>query len=276
MIRVFVSFLVLAACSSSHNNQLDEDAGPDAIAVDASAPDSQTPDVLDAGAVVLECPPGIDPYAAPYEACSPEGATCREGSGQCGSLLACECTDGLWNCLFAHPDPVCTCGREPSEGDPCVEEGALCGECCPAAGDPDWAPMTCVEGSWQPAGCPPIECPAVTASCPVNPADHVGDDCFNEGLSCGNACCGTGIDCNGGIWRPGPDAECLCEPQRPCGPGTCRNNQYCVQSCGPDDGPEYACEALPEACFDCSCISLETGGRCEMVDGAPVIGHFCG
>lgn len=266
-----VSCVALAACSSSHHNA---DGGVDA-SVDASR-DSQTPDVFDAGSGGGECPPGIDPYAAPYEACGPEGATCGSNGGQCGSVLSCECTAGLWNCLFAHPDPVCTCGREPSEGDSCVEEGASCGECCPTGDAPDWAPMMCSGGTWQPMVCAP-ECPMTTGSCPVNPHDHIGDECSSEGLSCGNACCGTAADCVGGVWRAGPDAECFCGPQRPCGSGECRDNQYCVQSCGPADGPEYACEALPEECSDCSCIPLDPGlGRCEMVDGAPMIGHFCG
>lgn len=279
MTRAFLFFVLAAGCSSSHHNAPGVDAGADVSVIDGSATDvgldSQAP--FDAGSLGGACPPGLDPYATPYEACDPEGATCRNDGGQCGSVLACECNAGLWNCVFAHPDPVCTCGREPSEGDPCVDEGTSCGACCPTGDDPDWAPMTCVDGTWQPALCAP-ECPEpATGSCPAVPRDHIGDDCPSEGLICGNACCGTATECNRGVWRAGPDAGCACTPQRACGAGFCRENQYCVQSCGPADGPEYTCEALPEACADCSCIPLDPGlGRCDMVDGAPTIGHFCG
>lgn len=268
--------LALAACSNSHN--LDEDAAAvdaatDAATIDAARPDA--PDAADVGPLNQSCPAEINPYMEPYVACAPSGATCSESS-VCGSALFCDCVEGLWNCSFAHPDPVCTCGREPSEGDPCSEEGASCGECCPTGGAPDWAPMMCIGGTWQALGCPPVECPAAQGSCPVNPHEHIRDDCNQEGLVCGNACCGTAIECNRGTWVAGPDAECLCDPGRACGPGTCRGDQYCVQSCGPADGPEFLCESLPEGCLDCSCIPVDPGfARCEMVDGAPTIVQSC-
>lgn len=226
------------------------------------------------------CPSGIDPWNpdAPGSACSTEGATCSEGT-QCGSAMFCTCESGSWNCAVAEPDPVCTCGREPSVGDPCVVEGieTECGQCCPTAAGPNWPAMTCVDGAWQPAACPEIACPEALLECPVDVEAELGRTCAHEDQSCGNPCCGS-IQCMGGIWQRGPEVACACAAPVPCGVGSCTGQQSCNLRCGPDDGPDYRCVTLPSGCSDCGCLPLLAGQSCEMVEGQPHVleEEFCG
>jgi hypothetical protein len=228
------------------------------------------------------CPPGIDPWnpESPGNVCSGEGTMCTSGgTDSCGSALFCECRSGRWNCLFAEPDPVCWCGRQPTEGDRCSEEGASCGECCPTPGGTGWPAMTCEGGHWTSAACPDIDCAPIGGTCPADPASLVGTACEIEGQSCDHACCSGAVTCEDGTWVRGPIAACIWCPQYPCGSGACNiDTQYCHQTCGPDDGTVHVCEPAPAGCTSCDCIPLWGTQTCEMVDGHPVVRDlgFCG
>lgn len=272
-----LTLTLLASCSSTHGPGV-EDGGPaaDAGCVGAApGPDCR----CESGAWICEstCPAGINPWdpTTPANRCSVDGATCSSGSGPCGSAMFCTCESGLWSCAVAEPDPVCWCGREAAEGDPCTEEGALCGECCPS-GTPSWPAMQCVAGSWRPAVCAP-ECPTVTPACPVETALAVGTFCGLDGQICGDPCCGTAITCTDGAWRPGPEAMCACTPGFICGPGECTSSQRCESYCGPDDGVLFRCVELPPACAECGCLPLEPWQSCAMIDGHIYVdGAVCG
>lgn len=224
------------------------------------------------------CPDGINPRDrdAPGSACTNEGATCSEGT-QCGSAMFCTCEEGSWDCAVAEPDPVCWCGREPEVGDACTGEVERCGECCPTAGGNVWSPMSCVDGSWQPAECEEIVCPELLLECPVELEPLLGTACTHEAQSCGDACCGS-VQCNDGVWERGPELGCACFPPPPCGSGSCTLQQSCNTRCGPDDGLEFRCVALPSGCNDCECMPLQPGQSCAMVDGAVHVteNEFCG
>ncbi len=226
------------------------------------------------------CPPDLNPWDPrdPHNACAAEGAECTSGgTDPCGGGMWCECRGGLWECAVAEPDPVCWCGRQPSEGDRCSEEGAMCGECCPTPGG--WPAMVCEGGHWTPALCPDVECAPVPAvSCPANTSSVIGHACDVEGASCGDPCCDDAIVCRGGRWEPGPVADCVWCPAWTCGDGACHSNEYCHRSCGPTDGIVYTCEPTPESCSSCDCIPLWGTQRCEMVDGHPHVIDlgFCG
>lgn len=216
-----------------------------------------------------ECPDGIEPWSpdAPGNVCAVEGRTCSSGGSVCGAGMFCECERGRWSCAVAEPDPACWCGREPEPGSPCTEEGASCGACCPTAGSPAFGPFTCLGGSWQLADCPAIECPA--AEEPACPAVHVlGAPCASEGQLCGNPCC-SAIVCTGGVWGPGPEVGCACDPSSTfaCGAGSCTTDRACASHCGPDDGIEHACLALPTGCTSCACAPVRPGTICEERDG---------
>ena len=261
LIASSLALSLFGACSSSHMNVGEADAGGDARGVDAGR-DAPAPDGGD------RCPDGIDPFHP--SSCSTEGAHCTNGATDpCGAFVACDCTMGQWQCIVAEPDPVCSCGREPSAGDRCGMDGASCGECCPTPGGTGWAAMTCVTGHWQPAPCPDIVCPAIPEPCPADRASVLGTSCRSEGQSCGDACCGSAFTCTSGLWVPGPDAECLCDPSSSfaCGPGTCRRGQACTNGCGPTDGIVYSCTPLPVDCTSCSCATVPPGYTCQARGG---------
>lgn len=227
------------------------------------------------------CPEGLNPWdpSDPRNACTREGATCSSGSGDsCGAAMFCTCESGSWSCAVAEPDPVCWCGRQPTEGDRCVEEGASCGECCPTAEGTGWPAMTCEDGHWTAATCPAVECPPVAFECPVDATALLGTSCVVEGASCGHACCDGSIDCRDGVWQLGAIADCSLCPDFDCGGGECFLGEYCYQRCGPDDGLEHVCAPTPEGCNDCSCIPLWGTQACEMIDGHPHVRElgFCG
>ena len=253
------------SCGSSHSR---DDAGPSTSDAPLSRADVGTTG-SDAGVGV--CPSGIDPWNPenPANACSPEGSRCSSGGGSaCGFYMGCECEAGRWSCVVAEPDPACWCGREPSPGSPCNEEGASCGACCPSAEDPDpFGPFTCVAGQWTESDCPAIECPPIDPPrCPA--VRELGTSCANEGQTCGDPCC-SAQTCVGGVWIPGPEADCLCDPTSTfsCGGGSCGRGTACASTCGPDDGLEHFCEPLPAGCTSCACIDLEPGQICEDRDG---------
>jgi len=228
------------------------------------------------------CPPDVNPWNPdhPGNACSPEGATCNGGSSdECGGGLWCTCESGRWNCAVGEPDPVCWCGREPSEGDRCNDDGMTCGECCPTAGGTGWPAMQCVEGHWTSAACPEIVCPAVAVACPVDTSTVLGRPCAIEEASCGDQCCSNAIVCQGGGWVEGIDADCLTCNSYACGGGLCSDDQYCNSYCGPDDGIDYDCQPLPPTdCHECGCLDLPPGHTCTMIDGHPHVRElgFCG
>ena len=228
------------------------------------------------------CPDGINPWDPedPASRCAPDGQTCTSGGPDaCSSALSCSCEGGRWRCAIAEPDPVCWCGREPSDGDRCTEEGSRCGQCCPTGvGPTSWRAMDCVDGHWQPGLCDDGPCPSVVGECPVQTDRVIGTACTVETQICGNPCCGTAIECVGGVWRRGPEAGCACEPQPGCGPGSCTTGQYCRERCGPDDGPEYHCVDLADGCRDCSCTPVPVGFTCTVVGGRPFVsdGLMCG
>ncbi len=266
--------LALSACDSSHMRG--DDAGP---RPDASSPDASAS--LDGGGI---CPDGIDPWnpMSPGSRCTTEGERCSSGGGSvCGAGMFCECRSGSWSCAVAEPDPACYCGREPEPGSPCNVEGDSCGACCPMPGENAWAPLTCSGGRWEPLGCPPIECPGDPAPCPADRPAAVGQPCDGSSRICGNPCCGEAITCSpDGVWVSGPDAACACAPDSSfaCGPGSCTSDRACVSFCGPTDGVEHRCDALPEGCSSCACAVVSPGQVCEERDGRVFlsVAGFCG
>jgi hypothetical protein len=244
----------LAACDATHTR---DDAG---VGTDTGAL-HDTSVAIDAGGL---CPPGIEPYTpmSPANRCTVEGARCTGGSDSvCGVGLFCECRAGFWSCAVAEPDPACYCGREPEPGSPCNVEGDTCGACCPTPCEPAWGPFQCSDGRWEPLDCPPVECPA--PSCPAVYRAALGTDCPIDGQLCGNVCCAS-IQCEAGVWRPGPDADCLCDPATTftCGSGSCTVDRMCVEV-----GCETRCDALPAGCTSCACAIVPEGGTCRERDG---------
>jgi hypothetical protein len=265
--------LMASGCWDSHGRETATDAGsfPDVIVIYDAGPPSGT------------CPPGINPWdpTSPGSVCSPNGATCTSGgTDSCSSFMSCTCESGHWNCLVAEADPVCWCGRQPSAGDRCNSEGMACGECCPTPGGTGWPAMSCVGGHWEPAPCPAIECPVfpTESECPANTHEQIGRSCSAEGASCGDACCDSAIVCEGGTWHAGPVADCFACTSYACGDGACPSNQTCIARCGPADGVDYFCAPREPGCNDCSCIPVEPGQQCEMIDGHPHLSStgFCG
>lgn len=260
--------LMLVACSDTHVR--DGDSG-------TSLGDAHV--LVDAASGM--CPTDFNPWdpTDPRSACSTEGATCTSGSGDsCGSFMSCTCTSGHWNCAIAEADPVCWCGRQPSEGDRCNEEGMSCGECCPTPGGTGWPAMQCVGGHWTAAACPATLCPVIVPECPAETRVLVGSACAFEGQQCGDPCCSSSISCQGGTWQIGPEADCFACLEYACGGGACRTDQTCTARCGPADGIDYTCVDRDPACGDCSCIPLTSTERCEMIDGHPHVSEigFCG
>ena len=219
------------------------------------------------------CPTDFNPWdpTDPRSACSPEGSTCSSGgTDPCSSAMSCTCTSGHWNCAIAEADPVCWCGRQPSEGDRCVEEGASCGECCPTPGGTGWPAMQCAGGHWTAAACPPVVCPPLPApECPAQALTLLGLACSVEGAQCGDPCCSDSTSCHGGVWIRGPEADCALCSEYACGPGLGRADQTCTSRCGPADGIEFVCAPRDPGCSDCSCVPVGPSQRCEMIDGHP-------
>lgn len=213
------------------------------------------------------CPPDLSPWEP--TACAIEGAECTSGgTDPCGVGMFCTCRAGLWECAVAEPDPVCWCGRAPSEGDRCNEEGATCGECCPEASE--WSAMTCVGGRWTAAACDAEVCPPVARiPCPANTMSIAGRACEVEGASCGDECCGDLVVCESGTWQPQEGVPCVWCSAWTCGDGSCHDGEYCHETCGPDDGAVHYCEPTPEGCSSCDCLPLWGTQRCEMIDGHP-------
>ena len=237
------------------------------------------PGAFDSAFCTGPCPEGIEPRNpdAPGSACSFEGATCSEGT-QCGSALFCTCEAGSWNCAIAEPDPACWCERAPTAGEPCLlEPGVQCGTCCPTLAGPNWPSMSCQDGVWEHTPCPDVECPELLLECPVEVSGLLGTRCAHEDQSCGEPCCGS-VQCRGGVWQPGPALGCACEASPTCGEGRCTRRESCQSRCGPDDGVEFLCVALPAGCENCACMPLGVGQRCEMIDGQVRIfgDEFCG
>lgn len=177
--------------------------------------------------------------------------------------MRCECTGGRWNCLVAEPDPACWCGREPTEGGACNEEGMTCGACCPTPGVAAFGPFACVDGHWASQPCPDLVCP--TLACPA--VRVLGTSCVSDGQVCGDVCCSS-QQCIGGVWAPGPDADCLCDTSRTyaCGDGSCTTDRACIATCGPTDRIAYVCEPLPAGCTSCECAPWPRE-FCEERDG---------
>lgn len=278
-------FISIAACENSHVRG-DTDSGPRARidatvvgAVDAAvgAVDAALPDAGCPGGVCA-CPDDLNPWdpTSPSSQCSVEGARCGSNGGACGGLLSCTCTAGAWGCLVAEPDPACTCGREPTLGGPCSEDGMSCGTCCPAPGE--WSPMRCVDGAWEAGLCPPVLCPS--GSCPADRREAVGSSCTSSGARCGSACCSSAIECDPATnrWIGLPDADCICNLREyDCGGGSCAEGQNCVGECGPADGVIFTCENPPAGCTGCGCYT-DPGLACEERDGNIFVRTlgFCG
>jgi hypothetical protein len=129
--------------------------------------------------------------------------------------------------------------------------------------------MQCSGGRWAPAACPDIECPPIDLECPTVTSSVLGSSCPFEGASCGHACCSSAIECRGGVWVPGPEADCARCPEFPCGDGACNEAQFCASECGPAGGVRQSCRSLPADCTSCDCIPLVASQVCEMVDGHP-------
>jgi hypothetical protein len=259
----------LLGCADSHGVVTD------------SGPLADAPFVVDAHVGGM-CPAGINPWnpSDPLSACSPEGSTCTSGSGDaCGSFMSCTCEMGRWNCAVAEADPVCWCGRQPSEGDRCNEEGMSCGECCPTPGGTGWPAMQCSGGHWTAAACPATTCPPVMVpECPAATRALIGTACSFEGQDCGDPCCSSSITCSGGTWQVGPEADCFACLEYACGEGACRTDQTCTGRCGPADGVVYTCVDRDPSCDDCSCLPPSSLTTCEMIDGHPHVSEvgFCG
>jgi hypothetical protein len=247
----------------------------------ADAHETGTDSALSDGGLPIDGGPGMCPASpvTPNTACSSEGLSCNYGgSDVCGSALSCTCRAGQWQCGIAEADPVCWCGRQPAIGDRCNGSVPSCGECCPTPGGTGWPAMVCVDGHWQPSACPPVVCPTVPVECPADTAAALGTACAQPGQTCGDACCDSAIVCEGGVWRPGPVADCFACTQYACGTGACPSSQTCLSRCGPADGIELVCVPRDGTCNDCGCIPLSPTQRCEMIDGHPHVSEtgFCG
>jgi hypothetical protein len=131
--------------------------------------------------------------------------------------------------------------------------------------------MSCVDGHWTSAACPDIECPPI--ECPADTGSVLGRSCPIEGAQCGDPCCSSAIECDGGVWVPGPEADCVLCDEYPCGDGACGADQFCRATCGPAGGTMHSCVTLPPGCTSCDCIPLGGVFECEMIDGHPHVGE---
>ncbi|MBX7191847.1 MAG: hypothetical protein K1X94_07305 [Sandaracinaceae bacterium] len=255
---------LLAGCSCADSHERDVDAGP---LVDARVG-------ADAPVSCMGSPPpfqctvcGSDSFTSP--ACMPGG------SWQCpiGMTPAPLCPAG---CLGPAPGPDCSCdtsGASPRwscpcnaatrDGTPCTTEGESCGACCPVATEPTFGPFLCSGGRWLIEPCP-FDCPVPDPTpCPARPV--LGATCPVEGQECGDPCCDTAVLCEGGVWAPGPVADCAICSSYGCGPaGSCRADQACASFGCPGD---ETCQPLPVGCSSCDCVAVPPGARCEVRDG---------
>lgn len=259
--------LVVSGCPASHQVT---DAGPDSradVAIDRHA------DVAPDSSRGISCEQALSNPRDPGP-CSTEGESCSIGS-RCGAAVFCNCGGGTWSCGIGEPDPVCTCGREPEAGDPCINENQMCGSCCPSANQPAFGPFRCSGGRWQDEECVALACPTERL-CPVDRQAFIGTPCGNfEARVCGAQCCNAPqIECGeNGFWNEAlpSDEQCdlidCAEPRR-CGPGTCNYDQACVTGCGAEEQPYFGCLPLAEGCRECGCAAVPSGSSCEMVEGA--------
>lgn len=258
---------VLLGCALSHqaNVEMSTDAaGPDVITFDASVPDvsipdSFAPDSPDTGP--LECVIGLSIPCVLFCGGDRVDSVCVEGIRQCppGAIDPRLCVS---TCPL--DDPLCICESEPSAGDSCSGEVRNCGTCCPTLHGPNLPAISCVGGTWRPQECEEL-CPALLLECPVDVAPLFGTACVHERQTCGDPCCGT--VCRGGVWGETDFGDCACTPGPTCGSGSCNLDQSCHSSCGPDDGLEFRCVALPAGCSTCECVPLMAGETCDVVDG---------
>lgn len=167
---------------------------------------------------------------------------------------------------------VSSCGSDAGLGPICEGGRYVCprgtvdlSSCPPfCMGAPPGPDCLCEPPRWV---CPPHG-PEV---CPIDLEGSLGLPCWLEGQTCGDPCCEVTLSCEDGAWAPGPIADCLtCDESQyfPCGSGRCGAGQACAVGCGPDDGPEYRCVALPDrGCTSCDCAVVPAGGSCEVLDG---------
>jgi len=271
-----VTLVSITACDSSHMR--DTDSGP-RVRIDATVGgvDARGPDAGCPGGVCA-CPSDINPWdpGSPGSQCTVEGARCGSAGGVCDGALSCTCTSGVWQCRVAEPDPACYCGREPTMGSPCNTEGMGCGACCPGPGE--WPALSCVEGRWAAAACPPVVCP--DRGCPVDRVAAVGAYCPATNTTCGNPCCSSPIRCSDTHrWVSLPEADCICpfNEEFTCGAGSCVADQVCTSDCGPMDGVIFSCQPSRSGCVGCACFT-EPGVICEEIDGHIFVrpNGFCG
>jgi hypothetical protein len=175
-------------------------------------------------------------------------------------------------CAGGAPFVICVadCGSDAGAGPICVAGAWTCppgtrnlAECPPTCHGPPPPGCVCRGTSWS--------CPAPQTDCPVDTMGSIGSACATEGAECGNPCCSDAIECRGGVWAPGPVADCDSCVEHACGDGRCRADQTCVSSCNIAGGTSFVCRARDAGCNDCSCIVLTEDERCEMIDGFPQV-----
>jgi hypothetical protein len=261
---LFALSLAVSGCSCGVSHERDVDAGPGSdvgLRSDAPTTCSGSPGFF--ACVYCGGDVGVMPICEGGEWVCPEGTmppdlcppTCwgPPPRGDC----TCDFTGArpMWDC------PALACGPDVA-GQPCNVEGELCGACCPSPSDPaPFGPFACTGGRWswfECEPCPPVErqpCPAVRP---------IGAMCANEGQLCGDACCDTATICDGGVWTPGPIADCAACFSYACGPGTCRGDEACASLGCPGD---EQCLPIPDGCTGCGCLELPAGATCEERDG---------
>jgi hypothetical protein len=259
VLSTFALSLAISGCSCGVSYQRDVDAGPrsdggtgaDAPTTSCSGSPSPFGCVYCGGDVTFMavceggewvCPPGT----MPPDRCPP---TCwgPPPSGEC----TCDLTGGRprWDC------PAAECGPDVA-GQPCDVEGALCGDCCPSPTDAaPFGPFACTGRRWSWLECE--ACPPVRGTCSaVRPT---GAACAIEGQLCGATYCDTATICDGGVWTPGPIADCAACFSYACGPGTCRGDEACASLGCPGD---ELCSPIPDGCSGCPCLELPASATC--------------
>jgi hypothetical protein len=121
--------------------------------------------------------------------------------------------------------------------------------------------------------------------CPANAMTALGQNCENEGASCGDRCCepGPAIACVGHRWQlSGADPDCSgvrCHGPTPCGDGACAFGRGCVMPAGElGSASPNRCVELPPSMTSCgtappgaigsdgcmSCGCADPGGLIEI------------
>jgi hypothetical protein len=196
-----------------------------------------------------------------------------------------EVTTDAGACAAPAPFLICVsaCGSDAGRPPECIG-GRY--QCPPGTVDLSTCPPFCMGAPPGPdCRCEPPRwvCPTPVPSplaCPVELEPSLGLGCGVEGQTCGDPCCEPTLACDGGVWGPGPIADCAwCDESQffPCGPGRCGRGQACQTDCGPTDAPVFSCQVLVDDCGGCGCVEVPPGSTCEERDGhLYVVSPRCG